>query len=255
MPQTDPAQRFSDRVRDYVRYRPVYPARVLELLRDETGLAPTSVIADVGSGTGISSHLFLEYGNTVFGVEPNLEMRQAAEQLLTDYSNFHSIDARAEATTLPNQSVDYVVAAQAFHWFDTQNARQEFARILRQDGWVVLLWNSRRSDSTPFLRSYEALLQKYGTDYQQVQHRNIDVGVLRSFFVRGNFALRSIYNEQRFDFVGLRGRLLSSSYTPTAAQAQFRPMLDELASIFTQHEVNNEVVFEYDTEAYFGRVA
>ncbi len=253
--QPDTAHRFSGRVEDYVRFRPEYPRAVLDVLRKETGLTPASVIADIGSGTGISSELFLENGNTVFGVEPNPEMRGAAEALLSDHPRFHSMSATAEATTLPSQSVHYLVAGQAFHWFDVPKATVELARILRPGGWAVLLWNSRRIDSTPFLRSYEAILQKYGTDYRQVQHRNTDSNVLRTFFAREEFSMHSVYNEQRFDLEGLTGRLLSSSYTPTADSENYQPMLEQLAVSFRQHEVENHVVFEYDTEFYYGHLA
>ena len=153
---TDPTARFSNRVDDYVRYRPSYPAGVLEILRAEVGLTPASIIADVGSGTGISAELFLRNGNTVYAVEPNDAMRHAAERLLGGYHAFHSVNGRAEATTLPDASIDLSLAAQAFHWFDVPKARAEWQRILRPDGWAVLVWNTRRTDTSPFLRAFVA---------------------------------------------------------------------------------------------------
>lgn len=253
--RADPTRRFSDRVENYVRYRPGYPEGVLHILREETDLTPASAVADIGSGTGISSELFLRNGNPVFGVEPNPEMRRAAEALLQRYPKFRSISGTAEATTLPSRCVDHVIAGQAFHWFDTRKAKQEFARILRPGGRVVLLWNSRRTDSTPFLRAYEALLQRYGTDYREVQHKNIDLEALRAFFAGGRIEVRTLYNEQRFDFKGLKGRLLSSSYTPTEEHPSCQPMLHELERIFERYGEQGEVCFEYDTEVYFGHVA
>lgn len=250
---TDSTRRFSDRVKHYVRYRPTYPAGVLDILRDSTGLAPVDAIADIGSGTGISAELFLKNGNTVFGVEPNAAMRQAAETVLQPYPTFHSVAGTAESTTLPSQSVDYVLAAQAFHWFDANQARQEFARILRPGGWQVLIWNSRRIDSTPFLRAYESLLQRYGTDYREVRHKSGDREMLRSFFTPGTFELHSLDNEQRFDFVGLKGRLLSSSYTPNEGHPNCQSMLNELARIFSRYEDRGCVCIEYDTQIYLGR--
>jgi SAM-dependent methyltransferase len=254
MPQSDPTARFSDRVDNYVRYRPTYPDSVLQILRGETGLTAKAVVADVGSGTGISADLFLRNGNTVFGVEPNAKMRQAAEVRFADCANFRSEAARAEATSLSSGSVDYVVAGQAFHWFDAAKARAEFVRILRPGGWVVLVWNTRRLDSTPFLRAYEALLQTYGTDYVTVQHTNIDHKKLGEFFAGDGFTKRSIENEQRFDFDGLQGRLLSSSYAPAEGHPQYRPMLKELQHIFEEYSESGAVCFEYDTELYFGHV-
>ncbi len=255
--QPDPTRRFSDRVDDYVRYRPGYPAEVIDVLARETGLSEHAEIADVGSGTGISSELFLRNGNTVFGVEPNTAMREAAERLLAEYPRFHSVPARAEATTLPTASVDYVTAGQAFHWFDPQLARAEFARILRPGGWTVLLWNARQLESTPFLRDYDAMLERYGTDYRQVRHQHLDATRLRALFdgERGSaFQHRKLYNEQRFDFEGLRGRLLSSSYTPTASHPGYLPMLRELRRIFDEYAEGGSVAIQYDTDIYFGQI-
>ena len=253
-PPPDSTTRFSNRVENYVRFRPTYPEGVLKILREETSLTAGSVVADVGSGTGISSELFLRHGNQVFGVEPNAEMRHAAEAMLACHANFHSVAAKAEATTLATASVDYVVAGQAFHWFDRDLARKEFARILRPAGWVVLMWNSRRIDSTSFLRDYEALLQKFGTDYREIQHKNIDLEMLRTFFADGQFRSHSLFNEQQFDFEGLKGRLLSSSYAPTEYHSNFQPMIHALEQAFQTHKEDNQVSFEYDTEIYFGHV-
>jgi SAM-dependent methyltransferase len=255
MSRHDSTQRFSDRVENYVRYRPTYPDAVLEILRAETGLTAGAVIAEVGSGTGISAELFLRNGNTVFGVEPNAEMRRAAEERFAGRSTFTSVAARAEATTLASGSVDYAVAGQAFHWFDVAKAREEFARILRPGGWVVLLWNSRRLDSTPFLREYESLLRTYGTDYLAVRQENVGPETLKRFYAEGKFEKRAVYNEQRFDFEALKGRLLSSSYAPAEGHPNHEPMLNELEQIFEQNAESGHVAFEYDTEIYFGHVS
>lgn len=252
MTELDPTRRFSDRVDNYLRFRPSYPDDVLEILRDETGLTSVAVIADIGSGTGISSELFLRNGNPVYGVEPNAEMRQAAERLLTRYPQFRSVAATAEATGLPEASVDYVVAGQAFHWFDVEKSKAEFTRILSAAGWVVLLWNSRRLDSTEFLRAYEGLLRRYGTDYADVQQKAVSQKSLKAVFAEGEFTVRKLYNEQRFDLQGLQGRLLSSSYTPAPSHPNHQPMLRELDRIFDRHAESGEVCFEYDTEVYFG---
>src|SRR5215471_8164173 len=180
-PPKNSTTRFSNRVENYVRFRPGYPTGVLDILKAEASLSTASVIADVGSGTGISAELFLRNGNTVYAIEPNADMRRAAESQLAGYANFHSVAATAEATTIDPASVDYVVSGQAFHWFDCTRARREFTRILRPHGWVVLFWNTR-IDSTPSLRAYESLLQKFGSDYQAVEHRQVGPDMLRSFF-------------------------------------------------------------------------
>lgn len=253
MPAPNATSRFSDRVRNYVLYRPGYPAEVMRVLREETGLAPAHAVADVGTGTGISAALFADNGNTVYAVEPNREMREAAEGALGGRPGFHAVDGTAEATTLPDASVDYVVAGQAFHWFDAPRARAEFRRILRPGGWVVLLWNVRRTESTPFLRAYEALLHEHGTDYAAVNHENVDQLALSSFF-GGPYTVRSAYNEQVFDWESLRGRLLSSSYAPNEGQPGYEGMMAALERIYREHQRDGRVAFEYDTRMYFGHI-
>ncbi|HEU5014136.1 MAG TPA: class I SAM-dependent methyltransferase, partial [Roseiflexaceae bacterium] len=210
----DSTQRFSSRVENYVKYRPSYPQEIIAALQQACGLTSDSIVADVGSGTGIFAELLLRNGNTVYGIEPNQAMRAAGEQLLQHFPRFHSVNGTAEATTLPAQSVDFITAGQAFHWFDPDRARREFARILRPGGWVALIWNERRSDSTPFLRDYEQLLRTYGTDYEASKHTNFDAELIRAFFAPNPMFMQTFENQQRFDYDGLRGRLLSSSYTP-----------------------------------------
>jgi len=248
-----PTERFSSRVENYVRYRPHYPAGIVALLETECGLTRESVIADVGSGTGFLAELFLRNGNSVFGIEPNREMREAGERLLATYAPFTSLAGTAEATTLPDQSVEFVIAGQGFHWFDRERSRAEFARILRPGGWVVLVWNDRRTDSTPFLAAYEQLLCDFGTDYDQVDHKRIDEAVLREFF-RAEPGKKTFPNQQHFDLPSLTGRLLSSSYVPEAGQPQYQEMLAALKSLFEAHQQDGHVTFEYDTVTFYGRV-
>jgi len=249
----DATQRFSSRVGNYVRYRPGYPPEVLELLKKECGLTHESVVADIASGTGIFTRMLVENGNHVFGVEPNDEMRRAGEQFLRSYSRFTSIAGTAEATALPNHSVDIVTAAQAAHWFDRKKARREFIRILKPGGWTVLLWNERRTDSTPFLREYELLLLTYGTDYQEVRHERTTAEIA-DFFAPSPFRSRALEMRQEVDYAGLEGRLLSSSYTPMPDHANYLPMLRELRRIFDAHRVNGRVSLEYNTLVYYGQV-
>jgi SAM-dependent methyltransferase len=254
MPATNPTQRFSSRVDNYVRYRPGYPSEVLELLKNECGLRSDSVIADVASGTGIFTRMLVENGNRVFGVEPNAEMRRAGEDLLSTYSGFSSIAGTAEATTLASHSVDLITAAQAAHWFDREKARREFIRILKPGGWTVLLWNERRTDSTPFLRDYEQLLLTYGTDYQEVRHERT-TSEITNFFAPSLFCSRALGMRQDLDYAALEGRLLSSSYTPMPDDANYEPMLRELRRMFDAHQVNHHVSLEYNTLVYYAQLA
>jgi len=252
MPVKDATQRFSSRVDNYVRYRPGYPREVVQLLRDECGLSAESVVADIAFGTGIFTQMLLENGNRVFGVEPNEDMRRAGEQLLANYPQFTSIAGTAEATTLPDRSMDLVTAAQAAHWFDPEKARREFVRILKPDGWLALLWNDRRLDSTEFLRQYEQLLRTYGTDYEDVRQRGMTLA-LEGFFPQ-LFQTREFEYKQTFDYAGLEGRLLSSSYVPQKDHPNYEAMLRELRRIFDAHQVNGKVSFDYDTRVHYGQL-
>jgi SAM-dependent methyltransferase len=254
MPASNATSRFSDRVENYARYRPGYPADAVQVLRDECGLRSEHVIADIASGTGIWTRMLLENGNGVFGVEPNAEMRSAGERLLAGFPRFTSVSGTAEATTLPDASVDFVTAAQAAHWFDRERARREFVRILKSGGWLVLLWNERVVDSTPFHRDYEELLLKFGTDYKDVRHERTTEAV-NEFFDPAPYQERVFAMRQEFDYAGLEGRLLSSSYAPGPEHPQHKLMLSELRRLFDKYAVNGKVSVDYKTRVYFGQIA
>ena len=248
-----PTARFSDRVENYVRYRPGYPPEVLVVLRAECGLRPEHVVADIASGTGAFTRLLLDNGNHVFAVEPNAEMREAGSRLLDSYINLTSVAGTAEETTLPSASVEFVTAAQAAHWFERGRAREEFSRILKPDGWCVLIWNERRTANTHFLRDYEELLLTYGTDYKEVRHERT-TATIHEFFAPAPYQERAFDLRQRFDYEGLAGRLLSSSYAPLAGHPNHAPMMRKLERIFNAHSQSNVVEFEYNTRVFYGRL-
>lgn len=250
--------RFSDRVDNYVKYRPHYPVAVLEFLFKENSISKNSVVADIGSGTGISAELFLKNGIKVFGVEPNGPMREAAETILKEYSDknlFVSLAGAAEQTTLENKSVDVIVCAQAFHWFNNEAFKKECQRILKPGGFVVLMWNDRRTSSTDFLRVYEDFLQMFGTDYKEINHKNTqEKAQFDRFFGQGNYKEASFYNFQDVDLAGLKGRVLSSSYMPNEGHKDFDFMIYCLKKIFTRYQENGLVRLDYDTKIYYGQL-
>ncbi|MEO8277452.1 MAG: class I SAM-dependent methyltransferase [Thermoanaerobaculia bacterium] len=250
----DTKERFTDRVADYVRARPSYPKAVVTDLEDAGALFPGARIADIGAGTGISTALFLEADYDVVAVEPNAAMRAAAEERFHNDPKFRSIAGSAEATGLGSASVDLVVAAQAFHWFDLTAARAEFLRILRDKGPVALIWNARRGSGTPFAEAYEKLLLEFGTDYREVGHRGVGSGRLQEFF-GGAFTTTKHENFQELDLDGLRARLLSSSYVPAEGTTERAAMLVELGMIFAANATGGHVRLEYDTELSFGPLA
>ncbi|MDH3423717.1 MAG: class I SAM-dependent methyltransferase [Gemmatimonadota bacterium] len=249
----DSKQRFSNRVENYLRYRPSYPPAVVDALVEITGLTPDWTVADLGSGTGISSRPFLEHGNRVTGIEPNAEMRQAGDELLGDFACFRSVNGSAEETGLADASVDLVLAGQAFHWFDQNATRRECLRILRGEKWAALLWNVRLADTDAFARGYEELLERFGTDYTEYRSRRIDPDELAAFF--GTMPLeRRMSNEQVFDFDGLRGRHLSASYAPRSGHPNHMPMMEELRRLFEEHASDGRVRFDYDTQVFVSRI-
>jgi len=252
---TDPKGRFSGRAESYARHRPGYPPQVLNLLRKECGLTPDSAVADVGSGTGNLARLFLENGNLVYGVEPNDEMRALGERLLAPFGDrFVGVAGSAEETTLPQDSVGFVTAGQAFHWFDRGRTREEFARILAPGGWVVLVWNERRTSGTPFLEEYERMILDLGTDYGSVSHQNLRRDDFEAFF-GGPYGERVFENRQMLDLDGLRGRLESTSYVPGPDEPGWDALEARLGELFREHEENGRVEILYDCRVYYGRLS
>ncbi|MDD5543528.1 MAG: class I SAM-dependent methyltransferase [Acidobacteriia bacterium] len=241
--------RFSNRAENYWRYRPGYPVELVEFLSRKCGLNRSSVIADIGSGTGILSELFLKNGNPVIGVEPNDEMRQVAELLLKNYPHFTSLAGTAEKTTLPSAGIDFVTAGQAFHWFDQEAARLEFIRILKPEGWLAVTWNGRRTGGNRFLVDYEKFLLKHGTDYAEVKRRYPEAAQMSGFF-RGEFKHAVFGNRQILGFEGLKGRALSASYVPTEGHPKYPQMLAALKDLFEKHVRDGKIVIEYDTHLY-----
>ena len=250
----DTVARFSDRADDYVKYRPHYSPEVVRALQQACGLRPQHLIADVGCGPGLLAEIFLQNGNRVVGVEPNREMRVAGENYLARYPNFSMVDGSAEASGLPDASTDFVVAGQAFHWFLPADTRVEFARIVKPGGWVVLVWHDRDAESTGFLRAYEGFVRRHSTDYEQVSHKYLaSYEALQRFYAPDEVRLIEQHNQQKLDFDGLRGRLLSSSYIPKTGAA-YEGMMGELPRLFSSNAENGHVTLEYDTKIYHGHL-
>ncbi len=251
----DPKKRFSSRVEKYIKYRPSYPQEIIEFLKKKGILYTKSIIADIGSGTGILSELFLKEGNKVYGVEPNADMRKAGERLLNRYSNFISIDGSAEDTKLDDNSIDIITAGQAFHWFNLELTRLEFTRILKPEGWVILIWNRRKKLKNEFLKEYEKFLLKYGIDYKAIEESKLDFD---KFFMRNKgenaYYKAKFENHQIFDYEGLEGRLLSTSYIPLSDHPKYNDMLLELKKLFEKFQKNDHIRFEYETEVYYGQL-
>jgi SAM-dependent methyltransferase len=241
-------KRFSDRVEDYVKYRPAYPIHVVSILKNKFVLDEFSIIADIGSGTGISSKLFIDNGNKVYGVEPNKQMREAAELFFLENKNFVSISGTAEETNLPNKSIDLIFSGQAFHWFDKNSAKKEFNRILKKEGHIVLAWNER-DEKDDFQKEYEKILQQI-PEYAEVNHKNISDDQISTFFSPAKMHKESIENLQIFNLESLKGRLRSSSYFPKQGKLH-ENIVRQVEGLFYKFEKNGVINFLYETNIYW----
>ncbi|MEO1435349.1 MAG: class I SAM-dependent methyltransferase [Bacteroidota bacterium] len=250
----DSTKRFSDRVQDYIRYRPEYPAKVISYLQERNLLLPGDAVADLGSGTGKSSIIFLQKGIKTFGIEPNEAMRFAAEDLLSSFSHFESIDGTAEQTTLPDHSIKLAVAGQAFHWFDIPKARREVQRILQPNGYALLLYNIRADDASGFMKDYHQFLLDYSTDYRLINKRKVDPIAYQAFFGHAHYESAQFPNQQVFDLEGLKGRYFSCSYALPDNHPNFVEALEKLEVLFDQYQKNGQLEMIYRTEIFWGHL-
>lgn len=250
----EPTRRFSNRADAYLASRPGYPTDLLATLEKESDFARNWIVADIGSGTGLLSELFLQHGNRVLGIEPNAEMRAAGARRLADYARFESLGATAEALPLAPATADLITAGQAFHWFDPGRARGQFQRVLRPLAWVMLVWNTPEWESTPFMQAYERLLIEYGVDYQRVDHRRVAASDIARFYREGGYLTHTYENPQVFDYQKLENRLRSTSYLPAPDQTRFGAMISRLQEIFARYAEAGTVSFLNTTRMYLGRL-
>jgi ubiquinone/menaquinone biosynthesis C-methylase UbiE len=247
-------EKFTPRVTYYERYRPSYPMDLLWLMEKEIGFDVSDNVADIGSGTGILSKLFVQNGNIVFAVEPNNAMRAVAEEKFRNNFNFISISGTAENTKLEDSSIDVIVSGQAFHWFDIKKVPEEFKRILVDNGYVVLVWNERKEKKKGIMYAYEKICRKYGTDYEKYKcSKEITVSSLNKIFGVRNFKYTEFEVKQYLSFEGIKGRLLSSSFIPLEGLA-YKEMIKELKTFFSKYQHYGKVLLEYKTRVFYGKV-
>ena len=243
-------RRFTNRVENYAKYRPGYTADLYRFLSESLGMTLDWRICDMGSGTGLSSVGFLENGNAVTGVEPNEAMRQASKRILATYPGFKSVDGSSDETGLDSDIFDAVFAGQSFHWFCNRNSATEIRRILKPGGFVLIAWNERLLDADEFHSEYESLLNRFSYDYEEIRHDSFTGKSLNEVF-GADFTLVTFENKQVFDFEGLMGRVLSSSYMPDENAPEFESMRENLESLFAVHQENDRITVFYTTKLYF----
>jgi ubiquinone/menaquinone biosynthesis C-methylase UbiE len=256
---TDSKQRFNSRVDAYREFRPRYPVEVIDLLQQQCGLTPVSVIADIGAGTGMLAELFLQYGNSVFAVEPNRAMRSACEDLHSQYPKLTCIDGSADSTTLPDHCAHFVTVGQALHWFHLPQARAEFVRILQPGGWCAVIYNERRTGGDPLHDGYERILREFGIDYESVRSKYPQQQELTDFFQSSNTAppamqQSSFLNMLQLDRAGLVGRIISSSYMPELGHPRYPAMQRQIEELFAQCQETSHVRLEYECVITYGRL-
>ncbi|HEX4007137.1 MAG TPA: class I SAM-dependent methyltransferase [Acidobacteriaceae bacterium] len=248
----NPTERFTGRVESYRRYRPSYPPAIVDTLRDACGLTGESQIADIAAGTGLLTEIFLAAGYAVTAVEPNDEMRAACATLQSQYPKLRCVAGTAEATGLPDASVDLITVAQAMHWFDLEKTKAEFARILRPGGWCAVLYNNRRLSGDPFHDGYEKLLRDFGVDYLAVKGQHMGRNQLAAFFAPEPMECATFPNAQSFDYAGLEGRILSSSYMPQPGQPRFAEMQAATQWLFAETQQDGKVTMVHDCVVCWG---
>ena len=247
----DSAERFTSRVRDYVRYRPGYPPAAVAHIADQLDIAPGRLIADVGAGTGLLTRSLLQAGAEVIAIDPNEHMLDAARELLAGQRRASFVVASAEDTTLDDHSVDAITVGQAFHWFEHEAARDEFRRILRPGGCVALMWNTKRFDTSEFLAGYEQLLERHAPAFADVRHETSDEATIEAFF--GAPPTRAEFdNEQRFDWDGVLGRAMSASYVPREGAPHHAAFVVGLRELWEAHAVDGCLVWPYATVVWAG---
>ena len=245
--------RFTVRADNYAKYRPGYPQEIIGILEREVGLTRRQNVADVGSGTGLLTKLFLENGNRVFGIEPNSRMRYHAQKSLSRFPRFVSVKGTAEHTSLRARSISLVVVGQALHWFDPDMTAVELARISRPDGSLCIAYNETRRGSK-VMRAFRDIIDKNEASRKKVP----DVGrrYARRFFEGGRFSVFILPNEQTLGFEGLVGRLLSGSHMPTRDQPRkLRRLERDVRWLFDTFQKEGRIRLLYDTRLFVGRVA
>jgi hypothetical protein len=254
-PAADSTERFTDRAGDYAAARPGYPEAIATTLISELNLPTQAVVADIGSGTGLSCEPFLRAGLSVIGVEPNEAMRAEGDRQLAQFARFRSVGGTAEATTLAQASVELLIAAQAFHWFDIGAARSEALRILKRPPLAALIWNDRVSAGSAFAEGYEQLLLDFGIGYAEIKHRHGHEDSVAAFFGHREFRVAGFPNPTVLDHATLLARLNSASYVPKPDHPNFAPMIERLRQLFDAAEQDGRVMMDYTTRVFYGALA
>ncbi len=245
----DYTTRFDGKGDIYDRARPRYAAELFEYMKHTLHIPAGSVFADIGSGTGIFTGQLLACGYRAFAVEPNGDMRRKAEEKLSYDKNFVSVAGSDAKIPLPDHSVDYITAAQAFHWFDADAFRKECERVRRPGGKILLVYNSRdeKADCT---KALAALRRKYNPGFHGFSN-GIGDDKCRAFF-GGKCDLFRVDHTQVYNRQGYIDRVLSSSYSLKESDERYGAYLEEIHALFDRFSVDGLIAVPTWTVAYIG---
>lgn len=238
-------ERFDGRAEDYDRYRERYDAReLLTLLREWSGLTPDWLIADVGAGTGMLADVFLANGNRVIAIEPNAGMRAACTRLHEGERRLEIRDGTAEATGLPDASVDVVANGRALHWFDVKAAMQEFKRVLRPGGWLVVVAGGRTERGREANEALTRMLQEFTGDLMYREKAYKVYGDVKDLFNGSEYRHYERGGEMRMNWDQLRGMTLSLSHAPLVDDPRFPRFENLLRDYFDRYQKDGVVTLE-----------
>ena len=248
----DNTQRFNKKVTNYIKYRPNYSPEMITTLINQIGLNSKSVVADIGAGTGIFTRQLADYVGSVYAVEPNIPMFEALEVLSKSNLNIVFINAPAESTTLPDNSVDCICVAQAFHWFDKDKTKREFKRILRKSGKVILIWNWPVINN--IVIEYDKLLTKYCPEFKGYNDDSKSFDKDYSGFFSNGYSHYEFENYQKLVKESFIGECLSSSYAPNSKDKYYHQLITDLNTFFEKYSKNEELLFPLKSHCFIGSV-
>lgn len=247
----DYTNRFSGKGEIYAKARPKYAAGFFDYLKNTLGIPAGSAFADIGAGTGIFAEQLLDCGYRVFAVEPNADMRRKAEEKLFQNPNFISVIGSDGNMNLPGKSVDYVTAAQAFHWFDAEAFRRESRRVLKPGGKVILVYNAR-DVKAGCIKALASLHSRYNPEFHGFSNGMSHEKYVN--FFTGTCDVFRTDNTQIYDRKSYVNSVLSSSYALKEDDARYAEYLKDINEIFDTFSVDGFIAIPTETVAYIGTV-
>lgn len=249
------AERFSSKTDDYAKGRPDFPKEIIDFLYEHKVIDEKSIIADIGSGTGRFTKLLLERDHHVYGVEPNDEMRSKAEELLSKFNNFTSISGNAESTTLPNNSLDLITVAQAFHWFDKEKCLVEFKRILKDNGKVFIIWDDLINDYNDFSKEFRNLSNRFRKVAPETNGKRVSRDETIAELFKDKKHISNYFDHELYqNFERVKAGALSASFAPKADEDNYEEFISELERVFNKYAENGEVCTGFRVTCCLGKI-